>query len=232
MDRSVMGPGHPLSFLVWGRAVPSALYGYLGWLMLERVIESLRSLGDHPGWLEVVGGPLRLVVYMLFCVIPVILILTRPMPRGRDGRLLVRATAFTGTTLLLVGGAVVPPGPLLFSVPDSVAATATVAIVVMEVIAVYALICLRRNFSIMPEARNVVSRGPYRFVRHPLYAAEIVAALAVVVPAPRLWSTVVLPLFVIIQMTRSVLEERLLTRVLPAYQAYRERTRRLIPFVW
>jgi len=232
VDRSVMGPGHPMSFLIWGRAVPAALYGYLGWLMLDQVIRSVRGLGGHPGWLEVLAGPIRLGVYLLFCVIPVILILTRPMPRGRDGRLLVRATAFTGTTLLLVGGAVVPPGPLLIVVPSGVVAGAAVFLVVMEVIAVYALVCLRCNFSIMPEARSVVSTGPYRYVRHPLYAAEIGAALAAVVPAPRLFSAAILPVFVGLQMVRSVLEERLLSRVLPAYDAYRRRTRRLIPFVW
>jgi protein-S-isoprenylcysteine O-methyltransferase Ste14 len=43
-------------------------------------------------------------------------------------------------------------------------------IVVGHLLAVYALAWLGRSFSIMAEARRLVTDGPYAVVRHPLYS--------------------------------------------------------------
>ena len=48
------------------------------------------------------------------------------------------------------------------------------------ILAVWGLLYLRKSFSIIPEARRVVSGGPYRFIRHPLYAAEIIVVPAAI----------------------------------------------------
>ena len=36
---------------------------------------------------------------------------------------------------------------------------------------------LGRSFSLVPQARNVVQTGPYRWIKHPLYLAEEIAVL-------------------------------------------------------
>jgi len=97
---------------------------------------------------------------------------------------------------------------------------------------VYGLLYLRRSLSIIPEARRLVTRGPYRFIRHPLYAAEILAACALVLARPGLWATLTLVPFIAVQMLRARFEEGLLTRIFPEYRRYAAQTRRLIPLVW
>jgi len=79
----------------------------------------------------------------------------------------------------------------------------------------------------------VISTGPYRYVRHPLYAGGLLMWLAT---APALGSFVALPvcfLLVPVFVLRLVNEENLLRRDLPGYQEYCEHTRyRLVPYIW
>ena len=80
---------------------------------------------------------------------------------------------------------------------------------------------------------TVISTGPYRYVRHPIYAAMVVfvAGTALLLGS---WSGVLLGLvFVAILARRATLEERALQAELPGYAAYMGRVRyRLIPYVW
>jgi len=95
--------------------------------------------------------------------------------------------------------------------------------------AVVALAWLGRAFSVLPEARNFVSGGPYRFVRHPLYLMEIVAMLGIMTGFRQPWSAMIVAATVALQLRRMGYEEDILARTYPAYDAYRRRTARLIP---
>lgn len=81
--------------------------------------------------------------------------------------------------------------------------------------------------------QQVVDTGPYRLVRHPGYAGSLLIwvgfALTSRSPlAPALVSAVLGDAY----RRRIQAEEQLLERNLPEYGAYRQRTRRLIPFLW
>lgn len=82
-------------------------------------------------------------------------------------------------------------------------------------------------------AQTVVSTGPYRYVRHPMYAAFLVFALGT---ALMLGSWYGLPGGAVIGAMvawRAVREERLLRDELPGYLDYMSRVRyRLVPRVW
>jgi protein-S-isoprenylcysteine O-methyltransferase Ste14 len=97
---------------------------------------------------------------------------------------------------------------------------------------IYALMHLRSSLSIIPEVRRLVIGGPYRLVRHPLYAAEILAAFAFVLVNPTVSTVLVLAAFVAVQLLRARYEERLLTVAYPLYIEYARRTRRVVPFIW
>jgi protein-S-isoprenylcysteine O-methyltransferase Ste14 len=91
------------------------------------------------------------------------------------------------------------------------------------------LLWLRRSFSIAPEARRLVTGGPYAVVRHPLYLSEALTSLGFFVTWPPVW---LVPLFaaqMALQIRRMDLEERVLARAFPDYASYARRTARLIP---
>ena len=91
------------------------------------------------------------------------------------------------------------------------------------------ILALGRCFGILPEARGLVTRGPYRLVRHPLYLGELTAALGLVIAQPELWNIMVMAVFVGSQALRMPLEERALGHEFPEYERYVAVTPRILP---
>jgi len=88
---------------------------------------------------------------------------------------------------------------------------------------------LGRSFSITPQARRLVTTGPYRFVRHPLYVAEYVASLGVLVHFISPWTVLITLVQGYVQLRRMAWEERILAEAFPDYAAYARRTARIAP---
>src|SRR5438093_13693047 len=107
-----------LRFLTFGRAVPAALFALLGYRVLNNLLNRIATLPHHATPLDILAGPLPTGLYFLFCAIPVGIYLVRPRPQAHDGRLVARAAAFSGTTMLLVVGAF--PSPPLLTPPELV----------------------------------------------------------------------------------------------------------------
>lgn len=91
------------------------------------------------------------------------------------------------------------------------------------------VLALGRCFGVLPEARGLVTRGPYRLVRHPVYLGEIVAMAGLTVAAPAWIHVTVLAIFITAQLTRMRLEEAALTEAFPEYATYAALTPRLVP---
>ena len=96
----------------------------------------------------------------------------------------------------------------------------------------WSLRALGRNMSVIAKVRDVADRGPYRWVRHPLYVGEIVSSLGLAVAAHSLAAVAVWLGFCALQAYRAVREEQLLLAVLPGYGAYRIRTAGLLPGIF
>lgn len=101
---------------------------------------------------------------------------------------------------------------------------------------VWAILAMRiGNLNITPEVRpgaQFIQRGPYKYIRHPMYTALLLASLALVADTYsflRLAVWLVLLLDIAVKLTY---EERLLDRAFAEYGAYRRTTKRLIPYVF
>ena len=88
---------------------------------------------------------------------------------------------------------------------------------------------LGRSFSVLPQARRLVCTGPYALVRHPLYVAEAVATIGMVLPH---FGWMALGLVVTqfgLQYARILFEEAVLSEAFPAYAAYTRLVPRFLP---
>ncbi len=79
----------------------------------------------------------------------------------------------------------------------------------------------------------VVASGPYRYVRHPMYAGMIWYAVSVPLLLGSWWGLAVGAVMIAAVILRTALEDRTLQRELPGYAAYSRQVRyRLLPGVW
>lgn len=100
----------------------------------------------------------------------------------------------------------------------------------------FSVVCLGwlgKSFSVMPEARRLVTSGPYRLVRHPIYLASLIQATGLLVLYPSLPALALLTVEMGLQILRMRYEERVLRDTFPEYDEYTRRTSsRLVPGVY
>jgi protein-S-isoprenylcysteine O-methyltransferase Ste14 len=81
--------------------------------------------------------------------------------------------------------------------------------------------------------QQVISTGPYRLIRHPMYSAALILFLATPLALASAWGLIIVIPLAGILVARLTQEERYLSAHLPGYDAYRQRVNyRLVPMVW
>jgi protein-S-isoprenylcysteine O-methyltransferase Ste14 len=82
-----------------------------------------------------------------------------------------------------------------------------------------------------PTTGGLVTNGPYRYIRHPIYAAILYFLWAGIAAHASLVTVAVGLLATAFTAVRIVAEEKLLVTMYPEYRAYARVTRRVVPFV-
>ena len=81
--------------------------------------------------------------------------------------------------------------------------------------------------------QTVVATGPYRALRHPMYAGTLLMGLATPLVLGSYWAALLVPFGWALLVVRILAEERLLSEKLHGYAEYMSKTRsRVIPWVW
>ena len=82
-------------------------------------------------------------------------------------------------------------------------------------------------------AQTVISTGPYRYVRHPMYTGACLFFLGTALLLGSWYGVLCTPVFIGLFAVRAVLEERVLREELEGYDAYMARVKyRFFPHVW
>ena len=94
----------------------------------------------------------------------------------------------------------------------------------------WSILSLRTNFSVLPEARALAKRGPYKIVRHPMYLGYSALWIAWAAEArdgigPWLWAALGILLFAY----RAFVEEKKMRTFVHGYAEYCQKTRGFIP---
>src|ERR1700694_1938406 len=211
--------------LLFGRTLPALFFGLFIVIYLIGTAQAAGRL-SHGGTvhdsLALANRVLRLAFFSMLVVMYVIRLPTKKA----DRRPLVILVSFVGTfgvvaTSFLPG---TPRGPLSVLLSDLLI-TAGMAW------AVWGLAYLRRSFSIIPEARKLVTGGPFALSRNPLYLGEGIASIGVVLPGFSVWHALLLAIFVTSQLLRIRWEQKILLEAFgDDLRAYLKRVPMLIPF--
>ena len=203
-----------LLHLLFTRALLSGLFMLIA-------LSFVAQLPDSDSFSKAAFRTLSCVLWSMFAVLVVI----RPAPvlRGTDPIGIAAALSaqfiFIGVGLLARHGA----GGHRVWIADAL-------LLGGNAFALASLAALGRCFGVLPDVRGLVTRGPYRIVRHPLYLGELTATFGLALGAQRVW--LALPAWLLclsVQLVRTRYEEQGLRTAFPEYEEYARRTRRLIP---
>jgi protein-S-isoprenylcysteine O-methyltransferase Ste14 len=179
-----------------------------------------------PGAVYILNIAMRASVIAYLVVIAATVVLrTRPVRKARG--IEPRISALIGTFLLTA--VVVFPRRDLSMIAGVMSVLLTLS---GSAFAVVVLTQLRESFSIMAEARRLVTAGIYRLVRHPLYLAEEIAAIGIVMQFFSPWTALILAVQIGFQLRRMRNEEVILSAIFPEYLAYCKKTARILPGIY
>jgi protein-S-isoprenylcysteine O-methyltransferase Ste14 len=202
-----------------GRATLVAFFGFLTTNKIMGVMRMLQTPEDIR-FLDFAANLAGLAFVML--VVGMTIVRLKPL-RNAEG-FEPRLSALVGTGLSM--GIIALPQA---DIGVGLHITALVLILVGWILSVYVLLWLGRAFSIMAQARRLVSGGPYAIVRHPLYLCEEFAVFGIVITHLSIEAVLIMVVQWLFQLRRMANEEKVLREAFPEYEAYAKGTPKVIP---
>ena len=172
------------------------------------------------------------IIHMLFAA-GAFLVRDRPqrIERNPAGRVISYAGGFGMFVFLQVASYFKPEWLAVTSYP--IMGLIGVALGISGVwIEIWAIWHLKMAFSTEPAARRLITTGPYRFARHPIYSGGCLAYLGLLMTRPTLPIAIALIGWAICIRMRMRYEEAMLNSVFPAYAIYRQQVGAIMPRLW
>lgn len=201
--------------------------GFFVYLLIENLMSLITFVNRYQSdgfhfWASVCAKALVVVFVGLHCVLFVAR--RRPVKKTQGAR--PRAMALLGSFFFYL--LAIPTGqPSLWQ-----AVAGSVLLCTGTMMALIALSRLGRSYSMMPEARRLITTGPYAIVRHPMYLSEQIAIAGIVLQNFSLYALALFTLHFWIQVQRMKHEENVLRNTFSEYDEVMGTRPRLIPHVY
>jgi protein-S-isoprenylcysteine O-methyltransferase Ste14 len=101
---------------------------------------------------------------------------------------------------------------------------------------IWALVAMSKSkVSVFPDLKQgaiLIAKGPYKFIRHPMYLALILFSLSVVIDKPYYFRILIGLLLILNLLIKIEFEEKILIKEFKEYGNYIKVTRKLLPFIY
>jgi protein-S-isoprenylcysteine O-methyltransferase Ste14 len=214
--------------LLLGRVAPIAAFCLLLIAQISHIRGELAVAGQRGLTPTAILTDANAALLLAYYALLMGLYLVRLPPSATDRRPSIIVASFAGT-FLIMGISFLPSAPRRdwLLLPSDLLTLAGI------LYSLWSLLFLRRSFSILPQARELVTGGPYALSRNPLYVGESVGAWSVFLPTIGWAGVLVLALNLALQVVRVFAEERVLARTFgAAYADYLRTVPRFIPRPW
>jgi protein-S-isoprenylcysteine O-methyltransferase Ste14 len=175
---------------------------------------------DFQVWGKIISQLSSLAYILMIIIVFVVRHLPRTKAYGATPRVIAIIASNAQLSFFLLPRATL-------SLPAEIASLSLVS--AGAIVSVWILVWLRSAFSILPQARALVTAGPYRYIRHPLYAAEGIASVGLMMQFVQPLAALITLAAFALQILRMHYEERVLTEEFPEYAPYKRRTFRVVP---
>ena len=208
------------------RTIVLILFLYFANKMLPRLVGLIVTEIAHPELLWLAASTnLDAALLVISELLGVFLILTRRFATTVSTRPFDWALSFMAVNLPLL----VTPAAASTFIPSQIATALMFAGMIIQISAKAAL---WRSFGLVPANRGIKTRGPYRFVRHPMYAGYTLTHIGFLLGFPSLQNSLLYFTAFLIEVARLMREELILNQD-TLYRQYAARVRyRLLPGVF
>lgn len=227
-------------------------YVFLAWLHIRamrtewlsaRLIARMQGHGRAPGTISVVSSQLQLIyanlakdslILLMMVFIAAMLAISRPPKKLPEKWVHILLPVAMSYYFLLYGAVGQLPPALKDSLfPANWQLTLSLIGIGISLIgyciSLWALFYLRRSFSVLVSVREVVSSGPYTYVRHPIYLGYIFELCGLLIATGSIAMLFLGLGFLFLLVIRAEFEEESLCEASESYRAYVKQTGFLFP---